>query len=98
MVDHLPFVHLPSVPRRGQPGGRRKMRQQPTIEDTASNPGMPAKVVVAAVLGTVLEWYDFAIYAALAVVIGRLFFPAASPTTSLLIALATYAVGFVCRP
>ncbi|WP_245645831.1 MFS transporter [Pseudonocardia acaciae] len=59
---------------------------------------MPAKVVVAAVLGTVLEWYDFAIYAALAVVIGRLFFPASTPTTSLLIALATYAVGFVCRP
>ncbi|MEV5540987.1 MFS transporter [Saccharopolyspora shandongensis] len=49
-------------------------------------------------LGTVLEWYDFAIYGAMAAVIGRLFFPADDPTVSLLVALASYAVGFVCRP
>ncbi|MEU6409761.1 MFS transporter [Microbispora sp. NPDC046933] len=58
----------------------------------------PPRVVAATVLGTVLEWYDFAIYGALATVIGKLFFPADDPTTSLLIALASYAVGFVCRP
>ncbi|WP_020500017.1 MFS transporter [Sciscionella marina] len=60
--------------------------------------GVPRRVTVAAVLGTVLEWYDFAIYAALATVIARLFFPAADPTVALLVALASYAVGFVCRP
>ena len=49
-------------------------------------------------LGTVLEWYDFAIYAAMAAVIGRLFFPSDDPTVSLLVTLASYAVGFVCRP
>ncbi|AYJ47285.1 MFS transporter [Rhodococcus sp. P1Y] len=48
--------------------------------------------------GTVLEWYDFAIYGALAVVMARLFFPTDDPTVSLLITLGTYAVGFVCRP
>lgn len=59
---------------------------------------VPVKVTVAAVLGTVLEWYDFAIYAAMAAVIGRVFFPSDDPTVSLLVTLASYAVGFVCRP
>ncbi|MBE1584356.1 MFS transporter [Nonomuraea angiospora] len=58
----------------------------------------PPRVIAATVLGTVLEWYDFAVYGALAAVIGKLFFPSGDPTTSLLIALASYAVGFVCRP
>ncbi|QID40452.1 MHS family MFS transporter [Streptomyces albus] len=49
-------------------------------------------------LGTVLEWYDFAIYASMAAVIGRLFFPSNDPTVSLLVTFASYAVGFVCRP
>lgn len=60
--------------------------------------GVPVRVTAAAVLGTVLEWYDFAIYAAMATIIARLFFPATDPTVSLLVALASYAVGFVCRP
>lgn len=59
---------------------------------------VPGRVTAAAVLGTVLEWYDFAIYAAMAAVIGRLFFPSDDPTVSLLVTLASYAVGFVCRP
>ncbi|MET9147172.1 MFS transporter [Streptomyces sp. NPDC058319] len=60
--------------------------------------GVPNRVIAAAVLGTLLEWYDFAIYASMAAVIGRLFFPSDDPTVSLLVTLASYAVGFVCRP
>ncbi|MFC1473890.1 MFS transporter [Rhodococcus qingshengii] len=59
---------------------------------------VPAKVIASSMFGTVLEWYDFAIYGALAVVMARLFFPTDDPTVSLLITLGTYAVGFVCRP
>lgn len=75
----------------------------PGEDDSAPNPTtpstkVPGKVTAAAVLGTVLEWYDFAIYAAMAAVIGRLFFPSDDPTVSLLVTLASYAVGFVCRP
>jgi MHS family proline/betaine transporter-like MFS transporter len=64
----------------------------------ATTAGVPRKATAAAALGTVLEWYDFAVYAALATVIGRLFFPSDDPTVSLLVTLASYAVGFVCRP
>ncbi|WP_329585384.1 MFS transporter [Streptomyces sp. NBC_01362] len=60
--------------------------------------GVPGRVTTAAVLGTVLEWYDFAIYASMAAVIGRLFFPSDDPTVSLLVTFASYAIGFVCRP
>jgi metabolite-proton symporter len=57
------------------------------------------KVIVASLIGTSLEWYDFFLYsAAAAVVFNRLFFPNASPVTGTLLAFSTAAVGFVARP
>ena len=44
------------------------------------------------------EWYDFYIYAALAPLFGKLFFPGSSPTAGLLLALATFGIGFAARP
>ena len=55
-------------------------------------------VITASSLGTVFEWYDFFIYGTLAAVIGRLFFPSDNPTLQLLLALASFAVGFGFRP
>ncbi len=54
--------------------------------------------VLAAVIGNALEWYDFIVYGFLAVVISRLFFPAESEYSALLMATATFGVGFVMRP
>src|ERR1700735_3958803 len=59
-----------------------------------SRPG----VIVAAVIGNWLEFFDFTVYSFFAVLIGRLFFPASNPTTSLMLSVATFAVGFVTRP
>ncbi len=57
------------------------------------------KVVIACVLGTSLEWYDFFLYGtAAALVFGPLFFPAADPATGTLLSFATFGVGFVARP
>jgi metabolite-proton symporter len=56
-------------------------------------------VIVASLIGTSLEWYDFFLYStAAAVVFNRLFFPSASPVTGTLLAFTTAAVGFVARP
>lgn len=55
-------------------------------------------VIAASSLGTIFEWYDFFIYGTLAAIIGRTFFPAASPTVELLYSLAGFAVGFGFRP
>lgn len=56
-------------------------------------------VVAASAIGTVMEWYDFALYgAASALVIGPLFFPNETSTVGILAAFATFAVGFFARP
>ncbi|WP_308112630.1 MULTISPECIES: MFS transporter [Paraburkholderia] len=54
--------------------------------------------IFATVIGSGLEWFDFSGYAFFAAIIGKLFFPAGNETTSLLLALATFGVGFVMRP
>jgi MFS transporter, MHS family, proline/betaine transporter len=56
------------------------------------------RAVAAAVIGNVLEWYDFAVYAYLASAIARNFFPAKDEVTSLLSAFAAFGVGFLIRP
>ncbi|WP_210184223.1 MFS transporter [Bradyrhizobium macuxiense] len=54
--------------------------------------------VGAAILGNALEFYDFTVYAAFATWLAKAFFPAENPSTSLLLAVATFGVGFVVRP
>jgi MHS family proline/betaine transporter-like MFS transporter len=56
------------------------------------------KAIFATVIGSGLEWFDFSGYAFFAATIGKLFFPAGNETTSLLLSLATFGVGFVMRP
>jgi MFS family permease len=56
------------------------------------------RAILAAVIGNVLEWYDFAVYAYMATIIASKFFPAQEEITSLLSAFAAFGVGFVVRP
>src|ERR1700723_4469474 len=57
------------------------------------------KAVVAATVGTTIEWYDFFIYGTAAgLVFPKLFFPTADPLTGTLAAFSTYFIGFVGRP
>ena len=56
------------------------------------------RVVAAGISGNVLEWYDFAVYGYFAPIIAERFFPAASPTASLLAAYGAFAAGFLMRP
>ncbi len=56
-------------------------------------------VLLAAAVGSALEWYDFFIYgAASALVFGPLFFPKYDPAVATLASFATFAVGFLARP
>jgi MFS transporter, MHS family, proline/betaine transporter len=57
-----------------------------------------SRAVVAATVGCMLEWYDFAVYGYFAVVIARVFFPLQSEALSLLLTVATFGVGFAMRP
>lgn len=57
------------------------------------------KVVFASLVGSTIEWYDFFLYGVVAgIVFNKLYFPSDDPTISVLLAYATFAVGFVARP
>src|SRR5450759_2503006 len=56
-------------------------------------------VVFASCIGTIIEWYDFLIYAtAAALVFNKAFFPTFDPLAGTLAALGSYTVGFLARP
>lgn len=54
-------------------------------------------VIGASAIGTVIEWYDFYLYAVLATFLAPVFFPG-DPTAQVLSALATFGAGFAVRP
>ena len=56
------------------------------------------KAIIATVIGNGLEWFDFTVYSFFAVIIAKLFFPTDNELTSLLLAVATFGVGFFMRP
>src|ERR671913_20370 len=58
------------------------------------------KVVTASMAGTVVEWYEFFLYASAAtLVFGKMFFPnSGTELDGIIAAFVTYAVGFVARP
>lgn len=57
------------------------------------------RVLMASLVGTAVEFYDFYIYAtAAALVFGPLFFPASSPSAQLLASYASFGVAFIARP
>lgn len=56
------------------------------------------KAVTAAAMGNAVEWFDFAIYGYLAVTIGKLFFPEASPSAQLIATFGVFAASFLMRP
>lgn len=56
------------------------------------------RLILAGLIGNVMEWYDFAIYGYFATVIAPLFFPASSPSSSLIAAFGAFAAGFLVRP
>ncbi len=58
----------------------------------------PRRAAIAASLGNVLEWYDFAVYAFFAGTIGRLFFPNSNEIDSLIAAFGVFAAGYLMRP
>ena len=70
-----------------------------TMADTRTACSKMRSIVLASSIGTIIEWYDFLIYAtAAALVFNKAFFPTIDPLAGTLAALGTYAVGFLARP
>src|SRR5262245_33769548 len=56
------------------------------------------KIILAAAVGTMIEWYDFWIFGSLTVVLAVKFYPPGNTTFAYLAYLATFAIGLVVRP
>ena len=57
------------------------------------------RIATASMVGTTLEYFDFAVYNSLAaIVFNRLFFPSFDPMSGTILAFATFAVGYLARP
>src|SRR5215468_5922791 len=56
------------------------------------------QVILAAAVGTMIEWYDLFIFGVLTVVLASKFYPPGNATFAYLAYLATFAIGFVVRP
>ncbi|MGE7958662.1 MFS transporter [Pseudomonas sp. NPDC089530] len=57
------------------------------------------KVAAATIFGSMLEWYDFYLYATMAaIVFSKIFFDPGNPTVASLLAFSTFAIGFIARP
>ena len=57
------------------------------------------RILIASLIGTTIEFFDFYIYATAAVLVfPKLFFPSADPASATLQSLATFALAFFARP
>ena len=56
------------------------------------------KVFPAAIIGNILEYYDFTVYSVFAIVIGKAFFPRYAEVTQIILSLGVFALGFLTRP
>ena len=71
-----------------------------SIEEDAPAAGMSVgRIVLASLVGTTIEFYDFYIYGtAAALVIGQTFFPKSAPGSQALSAFLTFGIAFLARP
>jgi len=88
--------------KRSEPAPARQGRDRMSA---ALAPGVYAtgaakrRVLLASLIGTTIEFFDFYIYATAAVLVfPHLFFPPGDPTTATLQSFATFALAFIARP
>lgn len=76
----------------------RAVQPESDARAPSTNPKQsPLTVIRAAVVGTVVEYYDFGIYGYMATTIAALFFVSDDPTAALLGTFAAFAVAFFLR-
>ncbi|MEV2210894.1 MFS transporter [Streptomyces sp. NPDC050997] len=95
---------MPELPSDTVPEtvGPRPAAPPPRTTETATKATAKTeapRVAVASLVGTTIEYYDFAVYGtASALVLGPAFFPSGNATVSSLAAFLTFAAAFLSRP
>jgi MHS family proline/betaine transporter-like MFS transporter len=70
----------------------------PAKKTTVRSAAEVRRVALAGGIGTLIEYYDFALYGYVSTIIAPLFFPGKDPVASLLSVLAVFALSYVVRP
>lgn len=74
------------------------VRDKPIGGTERLSPSSIRRVMVASGVGTLIEYYDYALYGYVATIIAPLFFPTQDPVAALLSTLAVFALSYVVRP
>jgi MFS transporter, MHS family, proline/betaine transporter len=74
------------------------MTAEPLPAAVLPRPPSMNRLIVAATIGNVLEWFDFVVYGFFAVTLAEVFFPAGNPTVSLLITFSAFGLAYLVRP
>ena len=56
------------------------------------------RLIIAATIGNVFEWFDFVVYGFFAVTLAEVFFPSGNPTVSLLVTFGAFGLAYFVRP
>src|SRR6201998_246549 len=56
------------------------------------------RLIVAATIGNIFEWFDFVVYGFFAVTLAEVFFPTGNPTVSLLATFGAFGFAYLVRP
>jgi MHS family proline/betaine transporter-like MFS transporter len=73
------------------------MANNPTLDAQVPAQSL-SRVIVAATIGNILEWFDFLVYGFFAATLAEVFFPASNPTVSLLITFGAFGLSYLVRP
>lgn len=85
--------------RYGSPPGETYAMESPAAGAAAPEKKQNELLVISASsVGTMFEWYDFFLYGSLVTYINMHFFSGVNETTGFILALATFAAGFIVRP
>ena len=67
-------------------------------DDAVHGTGAATRLIFAASLGNALEFYEILVYGYFALIISKVFFPAANEAVSLLVTYGTFGISFLARP
>jgi MFS transporter, MHS family, proline/betaine transporter len=79
-------------------GDRRLPTKGTAVMEPVTQAPLNRNVLLATLIGNFTEWFDFAVYGAVAVTLGKVFFPSHDPVVSLLSSLGVFGIAFLFRP
>src|SRR6202035_5043143 len=77
--------------------GRNDMTADALPDPVLPKPPSMKRMIVAATIGNVFEWFDFVVYGFFAVTLAQVFFPTGDPTVSLLVTFGAFGLAYVVR-